>query len=442
MATDIIDFIHDLKFSEVPVLGQKMAELCVLDLIGVGIGGATLPSSKIVRDHVVEMFGAPENAGTALLFDGRASSPVGTALAGGITIDALDGHDGFNPTKGHVGCGVFPAAMAMAGATSLDDGQDFMGDIVVGYELGSRLGLALHATVSDYHTSGAWIAVACAAIGARRLGLGREATRHALGIAEYHGPRSQMMRVIDHPTMLKDGSGWGAMAGISAAYLAKAGFTGAPAITAESNAVSEYWADLGDRWLIEEQYFKPYPVCRWAQAPIEGVLAIKRQHNIAADMVDHIEIASFHEAVRLAKNDPKLTDEAQYSTSYPCAVVLVKGKLGIEEVSPNAFQDPEIMRLSTGLVMREDDHCNQNFPSDRLAKAELHLKDGRILASGIVRARWGPEIPATEAELRAKFHDLADGLVGVERANEIENSVAAMAHEGSVSTLSDLICRV
>ena len=33
----------------------------------------------------------------------------------------------------------------------------------------------------------------------------REQLRHALGIAEYHGPRSQMMREIANPSMLHDG---------------------------------------------------------------------------------------------------------------------------------------------------------------------------------------------------------------------------------------------
>jgi 2-methylcitrate dehydratase PrpD len=62
-----------------------------------------------------------------------------------------------------------------------------------------------------------------------------------MGIAEYHGPRSQMMRCMDHPTMVKDGSGWGAMCGVSAARMAKAGFTGAPALTLQT----EYWQNLG-----------------------------------------------------------------------------------------------------------------------------------------------------------------------------------------------------
>jgi hypothetical protein len=49
------------------------------------------------------------------------------------------------------------------------------------------------------------------------VGLDREATRHALGIAEFHSPRGSMMRRIDHPTMLKDGSAWSAFSGMTTA---------------------------------------------------------------------------------------------------------------------------------------------------------------------------------------------------------------------------------
>ena len=97
-------------------------------------------------------------------------------------------------------------------------------------------------------------------------GTGSEVLRQAFGIAEYHGPRSQMMREIDNPTMLHDGSGVGAMTGVSAALLAQRGFAGAPALTVEDPAVAEHWQDLGRFWTIEKNYIKPYPVCRWAHA--------------------------------------------------------------------------------------------------------------------------------------------------------------------------------
>jgi hypothetical protein len=74
------------------------------------------------------------------------------------------------------------------------------------------------------------------AIGAHLMGLDREATRHTLGIAEFHGPRSPMMRRIDHPTMLKDGSAWGALSGVTAAPLAANDFTGTPAVLVENAA--------------------------------------------------------------------------------------------------------------------------------------------------------------------------------------------------------------
>lgn len=385
-ATDIVDFIHDLTFTDLPENVVRQAELCLLDLVGVGIGGATTPLSRIIRNHAARFFGGGDGK-VRMLFDGRAVSSPGAALAGGMTIDALDAHDGYNPAKGHVGCGLFPAALAFAQDTGLENGQEFLTNMVIGYELGSRLAATLHATVPDYHTSGAWIAVAAAAVGARMMGLDREATRHALGIAEYHGPRSQMMRDIDFPTMVKDGSGWGAMAGTSATWLAADGFTGAPAITMEGADAAPFWANLGNRWLIMEQYFKPYPVCRWAQAPIEGVLALKRAHTLTSDMVDHIEIRTFHESVRLATNDPKTTEEAQYSTSYPCAVALVTGDVGIAEVMPPAFENAEVRRISTGLVMIEDERCNATFPAQRHARTVIYLKNGTKLNSDTMSPR-------------------------------------------------------
>jgi hypothetical protein len=54
------------------------------------------------------------------------------------------------------------------------------------------------------------------------------------------------MRCIDHPTMIED-SCWGALAGVSAAYLAADGCTGAPAVTAEAQERQNLLSDLGRR---------------------------------------------------------------------------------------------------------------------------------------------------------------------------------------------------
>ena len=424
-----IQFARNLRCEELPSDVRQRAELCLLDTIGVGAGGAATRLSGIIRDHAAAEFGGRH----PIPFDSRLASASGFALAFGSTIDALDGHDGYNPAKGHVGCGLIAGLLALAAEADLRDGREFMASLVAGYELGSRLGPGLHALASDYHTSGAWVSVAAAAAGSRLLELDPDSAAHAAGIAEYHGPRSPMMRCIDHPTMLKDGSGWGAMAGVSAALMARAGFTGAPAsILARPEGI---WDDLGERWLIMEQYFKPYPVCRWAHGPVEGALEQQRAGNLSASDIARIEIFTFHESTRLAVREPKTTEEAQYSTSFPVAVALARGGIRVGDVMEGALRDPEILRLSRATEMKEDERANAEFPKDRLAKVTLTARDGRRFEGGWVRPKWDASAPPTAEELRAKFHELAGPSLGRGRSAAIESAVAAVPDKGPAPLL-------
>ncbi|SHJ65512.1 2-methylcitrate dehydratase PrpD [Shimia gijangensis] len=431
--TDALSFIHIMKWQNLPDAVKKQAELNVLDLIGVAAAGSQTPPSMMTRDLAHEEFGGT----LPMLFDGRTSSATGGAMAAGITIDSIDGHDGFNPAKGHIGAPLFPAAL-MLGHSAGISGQAFLEAIVMGYEFGARASVAQHGTVPDYHTSGSWGAVTAAAAGSRIMGLDPETTRHALGIAEYHGPRSQMMRVIDYPSMLKDGAGWGAMCGTSAVKLAQKGFTGAPAITVENAA--EYWDGLGSRWFTLEQYFKPYPVCRWAQAPIEGALALQRAHNIPHEQIATIEVHTFHESVRLAMKRPQEGDAAQYSTSFPVAVALVHGDVQPRHLVGDALHDPEVLRLSDAVDMRESDHANDNFPAQRPARVTLVLKDGTRHDGDWTEPRWDHNAPPTEAEFREKFHSLADPVLGKSHADAIETALAQLQNT-PLSALSDQLLR-
>lgn len=430
----LYDFITRSGWDDMPTNVQHMTKRCLLDLIGVGAAGSTTALSRIIRGHAVSQFGAGKTS-ARMLFDGRAVSPAGAALAGGMTIDAIDAHDGYPEAKGHAGCGLFPALLAMAEGQDMS-GADFLTTLAIGYEVTIRAGLNLHRTVSDYHTSGAWVAVGIAAMSARVLRLSEDQWRHAIGIAEYHGPRSQMMRVIDHPTMLKDGSGWGAMAGVSACYLAEGGFTGAPAITVEG---AEEFADLGSRWMIMEQYFKPYPVCRWAQPPTEAARQLRRDHDFAAADITAIRVYTFHEAARLATAAPADTEQAQYSLPFALAAFLTRGKIGVEEVGADGLNDPEIIRLSHLFEPHEDARFNAVFPSERWARIELDLADGRTLISEDSTAYGNAENPLSDQEIDDKFTTFMTGAGCGERSNDVLNAVKQLDQAPSIATLVDLI---
>ena len=415
---DVIDFLKQTDWDDLPPSVHDQIKLCLIDLIGVAASGARTKLSDIACDYASMDMGG----NIPMIFDGRGASVAGVAMAGGMTIDALDGHDGFNPAKGHAGCGLLPALYAVAQDLKLISGRQFLLALTMGYELACRAALAQHSTVADYHTSGAWVAVAVAGVASKMMGLSDTHSMHAMGIAEYHGPRSQMMRCIDHPTMLKDGSGWGAMCGVSGARMAKAGFTGAPALTLQT----EHWKDLGQDWLVEQQYFKPYPVCRWAQAPIEAVLDLKSRYKFTSKNVTSIHITSFHEAVRLGQKTATNTEEAQYSTSFPCAVALVHGTILPEHVADDALKNPEVQRLSSVLTMDESDHANSVFPNSRLARADITLTNGQLLESSWFEPKWDAKAPPTRTELTTKFQNYATPVLGVSRTQAIYNAVSEL----------------
>lgn len=428
--TDVLSFIHDLRWSAIPVEARDRLGLCLLDLLGIAAGGRAMPMTAIACDHAAEDF----PGAVPILLDGRGAAPAAAAMAGAMGIDSLDGHDGYNPAKGHIGCTLLPALLALAHGRDVS-GLAFLEALALGYEFGARASVAQHATCPDYHTSGSWGAVTVAAAGARLLGLPPAATRHAMGIAEYHAPRSQMMRVIDHPTMLKDGA-WGAMAGVSAVQMAARGFTGAPALIVEQAA--EHWRDLGQDWKILKQYFKPYPVCRWAQGPVEAVLALRAAHGVEAAQVARMEVETFHESIRLAASEPATTEEAQYSTSFPCAVAMVRGTIRPEDLHGAALGDPEVLRLSRGMVMRESEEANRPFPLERIARVRLVLKTGQVLESGWMRPKWDWQEAPDRSEIRAKYDNLSIPVLGKTRSAAIASAVEGLA-TSPLASLSDLL---
>lgn len=405
----IADFV--LKDVSIPESSLDMAATLLIDTIGVAAGAAGLASGRIARDHAFAFHGAgaPEHA-AHMIFDGRQASVSGAAFAAATQIDNLDGHDGLNQTKGHIGCAVVPALFAFAEARQDLSARDALKALVMSYEVAARAAFALHSSVSDYHTSGAWNALGVAALGCRLRGATSEQLRHAIGIAEYHGPRSQMMREIANPSMLHDGSGMGALVGAMAALMALQEFTGAPAITVENNEAAPHWADLGKVWTIEQNYIKPYPVCRWAHASIDALAGLMRMYGFGSSEVAGIEANTFAQAAALYPGMPTTTSQAQYSLPFALSVMLVQGRIGPDDISGAGLRDKAVAEVLPCISLREDARHSERFPAGRWSDITVTLRDGRQLASGDVHARGGPENPMDMHEVEAKFHTMAASL--------------------------------
>lgn len=448
-ASDPVAFLHETTFTDLPAGVRHQTVRCIVDLCGAVVAGRHTHLSAIVREHAAAVYGGDH---ATLLLDGRRVSAPGAALATGMTIDSFDIHDSHRESLGHAGVHLFAALMAIAELRasrggSLPTGTEFLTAMAVGYDLACRAGEALHGTVTDYHTSGSWGAISAAGLYARLMGFDRSTTREALGIAEYHGPRSQMMRCIDHPTMVKDGSGWGSMTGVHAGMLAEAGFTGAPAVTIEAPEARGWWASLGSHWYVMEQGFKAHGSCWWSQPSIEAVLALCREHALLPADIVGIRVETFEKATRLAHPEPTTTEQAQYSLPFPVAAALLKGTtrqdiwygLGPAELLEAGLGDPETRRMAQAVQLVEAPELTAAFPKRFLARVRLTLADGRTLTSPETTFRGELDDPLSDDELTTKYRWLAAGLLSDERVAAIEAVAWGLAGSPSIAPLLDLL---
>ena len=111
------------------------------------------------------------------------------------------------------------------------------------------------------------------------------------------------------------------------------------------------------------------------------------------------------------------------------------------DVDGETLTDPAVLALSRSVRLVEDAALSARFPAERLAQVTLRLRDGTVRTSDVLPARGGPDDPLTDAELSAKFHELADGPLG-SRAAGLEQALSNLPERGDASELLDLLlCR-
>ena len=188
---------------------------------------------------------------------------------------------------------------------------------------------------------------------------------------------------------------------------------------------------------MQAQYIKPYPICRWAHAPIDGVREVMQDNAISHGDIEAIHINTFHESACLFQGAPDTTSMAQYSLSFAVAAQAVHGQIGLGQVSGAGLNDQDVLRMIDRITVAESDIHNASFPAARDADVVVTLKSGQRFESGLVHARGGTERPMSENEIIAKFHEFADPVLGQQRADALCEAVLGLDGEGA--SLADLM---
>lgn len=415
---DVVAFARHATRSDAPSEVEDHLRARVLDTLAATTAGYRLPTADVVRRYASDRFAASSES---TLFDGTGTrlSLEAATLVNATAANALDIDDGNREVKGHPAAVVVPAALAAAEATDATVGA-FLDGVLVGYETAVRAGLAIHATDDLYTGTGSWGAVGAAAAVGRLRGFDHDTLAHALGTAEYHAPRTPIVRGVERPGMTKDGIGWGSYAGVSAALLAERGFTGSGTVFDESGVTL---ADsLGDRFHVTESYLKPYPCCRWAQPGVAAVCSLRSQADIDPDAVERVRVATFAEATHLGTRHPDSAEAAEYSYPYPVAVALARGRFTPADLDASAREAPDVRALADRVELVVDEALDERFPAECLARVTVETAT-ETYRSAVTRPPGAREQPLTETE----------------RVEKAERLLAPTVDEGTVASIRETL---
>lgn len=383
----------------------------LLNMVGTAIGGSGEAAIDKLAALLPVFSGPPTN--TVIGRPERADM-LWAAYINAAAANIFDYDDTHIPTVIHPSAPVGPAVLALAETLAAQGrpvgGRALIEAFVLGAEITCRLGNALHPT---HYARGWHITSTCGVFGAamaagRLLDLSPSQLVDALGNALAQGAGS----VETLGTMSKSLSvGQAARGGLMAALLAADGYTGPAeplegkrgflALHADQPDLAAITGELGSRWEILNNTFKPYPCGVVLNPVIEACLALHAKGGFDAADVASVELTG-HPLLRQRTDRPGVTSgrSAQVSAQHAVAVSLLTGRADLAAFSDAAVADPNIRAFGEKIAFRDD-------PASALdaVQVRLRLTDGQEILHAVSAAKGGLGHPMSDVDLAGKFRN-------------------------------------
>jgi 2-methylcitrate dehydratase PrpD len=418
---ELVEFLYPLEAGDLPAEVLDRARYFLLDYLACAIRGSREESSAAVQ-RMIQRTGAN---GCATVIGTRIRTIPGlAAMANGAASHAIEMDDTHSGGSIHLGTTMYSAALALAETMPATSSDAFLAAVVAGYEAAARIAMAVQP--KEHYALGFHMTPTCgvfgaAIISAKLLGLTAEQTLAAVGIAGSMAAGS-MEFLAEGAWTKRIHPGLAAENGIQAALLAAEGFTGPLGILEgrdgflhgySRNPVPDRLTDrLGDSFEILHTAVKPHACCRYMQGPIDGVLAIMREHNLHAGQIHRIEVAVLEAGwglvaePRAKKYNPESVVDAQFSMPFGVAVAAIDGAAGLDQFTVEKIRSPKVRELISKVDLVKDLRIETNFPQEWPARVAIELDNGQHYEKFVRYPKGDPENPLTWDELEAKFRAL------------------------------------
>jgi 2-methylcitrate dehydratase PrpD len=403
-------FICDCRFEDFPSVVVERAREVVADSLAVIATGAQEEEVKKMTARMVPRGGREVATiiGTTLL-----TEPAKAALINGTAGTFLELDEGNQFGRGHPGIHVIAAALAVSEENRFS-GRDFLTALVLGYEIGTRIGIACKLRMS-MHPHGTWGTVGAAVAVGKLMGYGEKEMREIINVSSSLGLATSRRTMLEGGTVRNVYAGVSNYMGILAHDLVQSGFTGEAdglktvfgSVVSDAFSPEAMVADLGTRYEIARNYFKRHACCRYNHGTLDALGEIVAKRALKAEEIARVDVKTYSLAAQLCDQNPQNMLAGKFSVPFAVATAIVHGSTGVESFRSQVIDDPAVKDLALRVFVTEDPKLTAMMPKFRPSRVKVQLKDGSALEAEALTNKGDTEDPYSGEELQAKYFDLA-----------------------------------
>ncbi len=442
------NFAAGLRIDDIPADVIEHIKLCLLDTVGCGLYGSTLPWTRIVRETLL----AIDTAGPVPVWGSadQLSAP-NAALLNGSAVHAFELDDLHARSIVHPGSVVAPAAFAAAGPTTT--GADLVVALIAGYEVAARVGMTMGAAhlIAGWHPTGTHGCLGAAAAAGSILKLDGEQQRNALGSA---GSMASGLMAAQYESMVKRlHAGRAAQSGLYAALLAARGYLGiADLFEAEYGGYGSTFSPrfdpapltdgLGSTWHTRDVGFKPYSCNGSCHPTIDLMRSMREKDQLRPSDVERIDVFVSTATVKHVgwTYVPGSVTTAQMNLPYIAAATLTDGDAFVDQFTEERVNDPALLEFSRRVNVMVDPATDARGDTARHAtRIVVTRRDGTTIEDSRDFAHGSSRDPMTRADTEYKYERLARTVLAEPAVAELAELIGTLEQQPDLSRLTALL---
>lgn len=411
----------------------KQAKNCILDLVGVALAAANSKLGQMALELAQEMGTVQESS---VWGNGEKLSSTAAVFVNAMRGHIIDMDDGHRFGAVHMGVITVPVAIALAEKEDLT-GRELIEAIVVGYEIGVRLGAFINPghLKRGFHSTATVGVFASAAVAAKILQLSHSQTENCFSLAGLQS--AGLLEALTSGHMGKSFQvGRAAQNGVWAAFAAKLGMEGPEQIiegndgflhayTNGGKESEELFRDMGMPFQILSIYLKKHAACRHIHPALDAIEILKCQQNLRPEDVVAIDVETYSVAVKLTGKNPKDPSAIAAKFSLPLSIGLM---LTFGEAGPDVYTDqnavhPLVRSMAEIVTIRTSPQRDNLYPTQRGAMVTIKTLGGTFTQE-VNFPKGEPENPLDQLEIVDKFKANAAQVFQPERAEQLVQCIS------------------